>query len=121
VALELADIFRQYGPAYRQKYTSRMPASHLKAMRAIEQCRTEALGGQVYRCPNCEQVQYSYHSCRNRHCPKCQNDQANQWLEEQKSLLLRTSSQETEPATAETRAPARVHLSPPTPRKTPVR
>jgi hypothetical protein len=88
VALELADIFRQYGPAYRQKYASRMPASHLKAMRAIEQCRTEALGGQVYRCPHCEQVQYSYHSCRNRHCPKCQNENAQRWLEKQQDLLL---------------------------------
>jgi Putative transposase/Transposase zinc-binding domain len=88
VALELADIFRRYGPAYRQKYASRMPATHLKAMRAIEQCRTEALGGQVYRCPNCEQVQYSYHSCRNRHCPKCQNENAQSWLEQQQVLLL---------------------------------
>jgi Putative transposase/Transposase zinc-binding domain len=88
MTLELADIFRQYGLAYRQKYASRMPASHLKAMRAIEQCRTEALGGQVYRCPNCEQVQYSYHSCRNRHCPKCQNEKAQAWLEKQQDLLL---------------------------------
>jgi len=97
VALELADIFRRYGSAYRQKYASRMPASHLKAMRAtpalapgasVEQCRTEALGGQVYRCPNCEQAQYSYHSCRNRHCPKCQNEKAQAWLEKQQELLL---------------------------------
>lgn len=88
VALELADIFRQYGPAYCQKYASRMPPNHLKAMRAIEQCRTEVLGGQVYRCPNCEQVQYSYHSCRNRHCPKCQNEKAQDWLEKQQDLLL---------------------------------
>ena len=88
MALELADIFHQYGPSYRQKYASRMPASHLKAMWAIEQCRTEVLGGQVYRCPNCEQVQYSYHSCRNRHCPKCQNEKAQDWLEKQQDLLL---------------------------------
>ncbi|MCI0419892.1 MAG: IS91 family transposase [Acidobacteria bacterium] len=88
MAVELAEIFRQYGPAYRQKYASRIPATHLKAMRAIEQCRTEALGGQVYRCPNCEQVQYSYHSCRNRHCPKCQNENAQRWLEKQQDLLL---------------------------------
>lgn len=97
MALELADIFRRYGSAYRQKYASRMPASHLKAMRAtpalapgasVEQCRTEALGGQVYRCPNCEQAQYSYHSCRNRHCPKCQNEKAQAWLEKQQELLL---------------------------------
>jgi hypothetical protein len=88
VALELADIFRQYGPAYRQKYASRMPSTHFKAMRVIEQCRTQALGGQVYRCPNCEQLQYSYHSCRNRHCPKCQNENAQDWLEQQQALLL---------------------------------
>jgi hypothetical protein len=91
VALELADIFRQYGSAYRQKYASRMPSSHFKAMRAIEQCRTLALGGQVYRCPNCEQAQYSYHSCRNRHCPKCQNEKAQDWLEKQQDLLLPVS------------------------------
>ena len=88
MALELADIFRQYGPAYRQKYASRMPASHLKAMRAIEECRTETLGGQVYVCTACGETRYSYHSCRNRHCPKCQNEQAQRWLEKQQALLL---------------------------------
>jgi hypothetical protein len=88
VALELADIFRRYGPAYRQKFASRMPGNHFKAMRAVEQCRTPALGGQVYRCPTCEELQYSYHSCRNRHCPKCQNENAQAWLERQQDLLL---------------------------------
>ncbi len=88
MALELAEIFRRYGPVYRQKYASRIPANHRKVMRAIEQCRTEALGGQIYRCPNCEQVQYSYHSCRNRHCPKCQNEKAQDWLDKQQGLLL---------------------------------
>lgn len=91
MALELADIFRQYGPAYRQKYASRMPSFHFKAMRAIEQCRTPALGGQVYRCPTCEQMEYSYHSCRNRHCPKCQNESAQVWLDKQQGLLLPVS------------------------------
>jgi hypothetical protein len=89
VTLELADIFRRYGPAYRQKYASRMPGNHFLAMRAVEQCRTPVLGGQVYRCPQCEQRQYSYHSCRNRHCPKCQNENAQAWLEKQQELLLR--------------------------------
>jgi hypothetical protein len=88
MGLELAYIFRRYGDSYRQKYSARMPSTHLKVMRAIEQCRTEALGGQVYRCPDCEQVQYSYHSCRNRHCPKCQNENAQVWLEKQQALLL---------------------------------
>jgi hypothetical protein len=88
VALELADIFRQYGPAYRQKYAQRLLPSHRRAMRAIEQCRTPALGGQAYACPQCHQTQYSYHSCRNRHCPKCQNDKAQAWLEKQQNFLL---------------------------------
>ncbi len=57
-------------------------------MQAIETCRTETLGGQVYVCPDCEQVQYSYHSCRNRHCPKCQNEHAQAWLEQQQEMLL---------------------------------
>ena len=88
MTLELAEIFRRYGESYRQKYASRMPSTHLKAMRAIEQCRTEALGGQIYRCPDCGHEQYAYHSCRNRHCPKCQNENAQRWLENQQDLLL---------------------------------
>jgi hypothetical protein len=88
VGLELADIFHQYGPAYRQKYAAQLLPSHRQAMCAIEQCRTEALGGQVYACPACGEVQYSYHSCRNRHCPKCQQDKAQEWLEAQQALLL---------------------------------
>ncbi len=88
MAVELADIFRSYGPAYRQKYANQLLPSHRKAMRAVELCRTEALGGQVYTCPQCDQVQYSYHSCRNRHCPKCQNDKAQAWLAAQQDLLL---------------------------------
>jgi hypothetical protein len=88
VALELADIFRRYGPAYRQKYASRMPGNHFKVMRAVEQCRTPALGGQVYRCAPCDETRYSYHSCRNRHCPKCQHEQTEDWLQLQREMLL---------------------------------
>ena len=73
MGLELADIVRRYGPAYCQKYGDRLLPSHHRALRAIEQCRTEALGGQVYTCPQCDRVEYRYHSCRNRHCPKCQH------------------------------------------------
>jgi hypothetical protein len=86
--LEVADIFRLHGPDYRAKFSTRMLPSHLRAMQDIERCRTEALGGQVYYCHQCQEQRFSYHSCQNRHCPKCQNQQANQWLEEQKSLLL---------------------------------
>jgi hypothetical protein len=85
---ELAEIFRQYGPPYRDKFKGRIPASHLQAMAAIEQCRTEALGGHVYTCEDCAQSRYSYHSCKNRHCPKCQNDAGQQWLARQTELLL---------------------------------
>ena len=88
MGIELAEIFRQYGPAYREKYAGQIPFIHLEVMRAIEQCRTEALGGQVYVCPECGEIQYRYHSCRNRHCPKCQNDRAQAWLEAQQDLLL---------------------------------
>jgi len=85
---ELADIFRQYGPSYREQYGKRMPPSHLQAMRDIERCRTAALGGQVYHCPDCQETIYRYHSCRNRHCPKCQNGKAAAWLSTQQDLLL---------------------------------
>ena len=88
MGLELADIVRQYGPAYRAKYAGRMLPSHRQALRAIEQCRTPALGGQVYTCPQCDRVEYRYHSCRNRHCPKCQHAQAQVWLNQQQTFLL---------------------------------
>jgi len=88
--LEVADIFRLHGPAYRQKFGDRLLPSHRRAMQDIETCRTEALGGQLYFCKQCQEQRYSYHSCKNRHCPKCQNQQANDWLQEQQSLLLPT-------------------------------
>ncbi len=86
--LEIADIFRRYGPQYREKFGQRMPKNHLKAMWDIEHCRTELLGGQIYYCEACAENHYSYHSCQNRHCPKCQNDRAEQWLQKQRDLLL---------------------------------
>jgi hypothetical protein len=87
---ELADIFRRYGRQYRQKYADGILPSHLRAMRDIEHCRTESMGGHLYRCENhaCGQFVYSYHSCKNRHCPKCQNDQAEIWLNKQQDKLL---------------------------------
>jgi hypothetical protein len=90
VALELADIFRQYGPTYRQKYAAHLLPSHRQTMLAIERCRTDALGGQVFSCPSCGETRYSYHSCRNRHCPKCQYEQTQAWLDLQRELLLPT-------------------------------
>jgi hypothetical protein len=86
--ITLGEIFRRYGPAYREKMGERLSPSQRMAMVAIERCRTEALGGQVYTCPRCATVRYSYHSCRNRHCPTCQHDKAQSWLAKQRALLL---------------------------------
>jgi len=85
---ELADVFRLHGPAYLAKYHERLLPSHRRVMWDVIACRTEALDGHVYRCPQCLQKRYAYHSCKNRHCPKCQNDQADLWLEKQQRLLL---------------------------------
>ncbi len=85
--LQLADIFRDAGGAYRERYGSRMPPSHKKAMRAIVECRTAALGGQLYECDHCGRKEFSYHSCRNRHCPKCHRAQTDRWLDRQRRRL----------------------------------
>jgi hypothetical protein len=86
--ITLGEVFRRYGPAYREKMGNRLSANQRAAMAAIEQCRTEALGGQVYTCPRCATVRYSYHSCRNRHCPTCQHDKAQSWLAKQQAVRL---------------------------------
>jgi hypothetical protein len=86
--LEVADVFREAGPAYRERFAVRMLPSHLKAMRDIERCRTEALGGHLHQCDHCNELQYSYHSCRNRHCPKCHGDRTQAWLAQQRARLL---------------------------------
>ena len=88
--VEMAEIFHLHGPQYRAEYGNKMLPSHRKAMRAIEQCRTVELGGHIYTCDRCHETQYLYHSCRNRHCPKCQNQNGQQWLEKQQDLLLPT-------------------------------
>jgi hypothetical protein len=84
----LGEIVRQYGAAYRAQYGEQMLPSQHAALLSIEQCRTEALGGHLYACSACGTLRYSYHSCRNRHCPSCQNDRAQSWLESQQDLLL---------------------------------
>jgi ribosomal protein L37AE/L43A len=86
--VEVADIFRLHGPVYREQFGDRLLPSHRRAMQDIETCRTDSLGGQLYFCHQCQQQRYSYHSCKNRHCPKCQNELANDWLAAQQNLLL---------------------------------
>jgi len=88
--IELAEIFCRHGAQYRDKYADRMPFTHWVVMQAIEKCRTESMGGHVYHCRDCDEALYSYHSCKNRHCPKCQNGTAEEWLGQQKDLLLPT-------------------------------
>jgi len=87
-ALEVADIFRAHGPAWRQAQRGQLSLGQLKVMSAIEQCRSAALGGHVLRCDACAQVQIAYNSCRNRHCPKCQARAARRWLEARQADLL---------------------------------
>src|SRR4249919_462040 len=87
-ALEVAEIFRVHGPAWRQAQRAHLSLGQLKVMSAIEQCRSAALGGHVLRCEACEQVQIAYNSCRNRHCPKCQARAARRWLETRQAELL---------------------------------
>ena len=87
-ALEVADIFRAHGPAWRQTQRGHLSLGQLKVMSAIEQCRSAALGGHVLRCQACEHHEISYNSCRNRHCPKCQARAARRWLEARQADLL---------------------------------
>jgi len=84
----LADIFRQYGTDYQEQHSIDILPSHTKTMRDVVRCRTPELGGQTWHCDHCGKTRYSYHSCRNRHCPKCQRDKARDWLERQFELLL---------------------------------
>src|SRR5258708_14036538 len=85
-AMELADIFRRHGSAYRQAH--RLTVQQRRVMRAIETCRTAALGGHVEQCGHCQHIRISYNSCRNRHCPKCQSLARARWLESRQSELL---------------------------------
>lgn len=86
--LELADIFRAAGPAYRAAHAGRMLPSHERAMDDIVHCRTPAMGGSLYACDACGTLDYRYHSCRNRHCPKCQADRAQDWLTRLRARML---------------------------------
>jgi hypothetical protein len=87
-ALEVADIFRADGPAWRTANAGHVSLGQLKVMSAIERCRTAALGGHVARCEKCDHTQIAYNSCRNRHCPKCQGAAAQEWLADREAELL---------------------------------
>ena len=87
-ALEVADIFRDHGAAWRRVNAGHVSLGQLKVMSAIERCRTAALGGHIARCEDCAHEVIAYNSCRNRHCPKCQGAAAKQWLAEREAELL---------------------------------
>jgi len=87
-ALEVADIFRAHGPAYRRANAGHLSLSQLKVMSAIEACRTKALGGHVAACTKCGHQHIAYNSCKNRHCPKCQGPTARDWLAAREEELL---------------------------------
>ncbi|QNE04774.1 IS91 family transposase [Croceicoccus marinus] len=87
-SLEVADIFRAAGPAYRAAHVGHLSLHQLKVMSAIEHCRTAALGGHVEACTDCGHWRIAYNSCRNRHCPKCQGAAARTWLEAREADLL---------------------------------
>jgi len=86
--LEVADIFRDHGPAWRRANAGHVSLGQMKVMSAIERCRTAALGGHVTRCADCAHERVAYNSCRNRHCPKCQGAAARDWLAAREAELL---------------------------------
>ena len=86
--LEVADIFRRHGAAYRQTHAGHLGRTEGRVMAAIEACRTSALGGHAERCTDCGFIRYAYNSCRDRHCPKCQGLARAEWLEARHAELL---------------------------------
>jgi Putative transposase/Transposase zinc-binding domain len=86
--IPLAQVLRRHWPDYQRQFGSQILPSHRHAVQAILKCRTPALGGEVYRCPNCQRDHYVYHSCNHRACPQCGAAKAGQWLEAQKAKLL---------------------------------
>jgi len=86
--LEVADIFRDHGAAWRDARAGHLSLGQLKVMSAIERCRSAALGGHVLCCKDCAQIQIAYNSCRNRHCPKCQGSAARRWRQDRQADLL---------------------------------
>jgi len=87
-AIELADVMRAFSGQYLSTYGERMPLVHQKALEDITACRTPKMGGTTFLCPGCQKYHYSYHSCGNRNCNKCQNQRAQNWLDQTGQLLL---------------------------------
>jgi hypothetical protein len=86
--VELADVFRRFADAYLAAHGAAMPASHRRAITDIIACRTEALGGHLWRCDHCSTEVFTYHSCKNRSCPKCHTAQTQVWLDRRRAEML---------------------------------
>src|SRR5580692_3722062 len=89
--LEVADVLRRYGEAYREQHGASLSTAQRRVMSAIELCRTAALGGHLEQCDQCSHQRIAYDSCRNRHCPKCQSLARAQWIEDRQAELLPVS------------------------------
>ena len=108
-ALEVADIFRDHGAAWRHANRGHVSLLQLKVMSAIESCRTAALGWHVARCEDCAYTTIAYNSCRNRHCPKCQGAAAKECWNESPTINSSTPAAKTKEKPAEVNRP--LHLS----------
>jgi hypothetical protein len=86
--VELAEVLRRHWPEYEGQFGAQVPASHRRAVQAILACRTGRLGGELYRCPDCQQDHFVYHSCNHRACPRCGQADASDWIQRQKLKLL---------------------------------
>jgi len=87
-SLTVHEVLRRWAPAYRQQFGAAMPARQREVLQRLLACRTPALGGALYYCPNCDHRHFSYHSCNDRHCPQCGGQDAQQWLDANAALLL---------------------------------
>ena len=86
--IEVADVFRRFADAYLSAHGATMPPAHRRAIADIKACRTPALGGRLWRCERCSAEIFSYHSCKNRSCPKCHTSETERWLQARKAEML---------------------------------
>src|SRR5262245_33478776 len=87
-ALTVHQLLRRLAPEYRERFGSAMPVRHRQVLKQILSCRTPAMGGQLFQCPDCAGLAYRYHSCNDRHCPQCGQTDADDWLQRQRARLL---------------------------------